>query len=62
MACGLEEEWQRLKLTVDKEQIVVVEDDEDNAKDEQIALCLFSRLHTQFSFNARAMKLVLRNL
>jgi len=41
---------------------VVVEDDEDNAKDEQIALCLFSRLHTQFSFNARAMKLVLRNL
>ncbi|KAJ8425825.1 hypothetical protein Cgig2_015900 [Carnegiea gigantea] len=61
MACGLEEEWQRLKLTADEEQIVVMEDNKDNAKDEQIALCLFGRLYTQSSFNARAMKSVLCN-
>ncbi|KAJ8445872.1 hypothetical protein Cgig2_000184 [Carnegiea gigantea] len=62
MACGLGEEWQRLKLIADEEQIVVVEDDEDNAKDKQIALCLFGCLHTQSSFNARAMKSMLQNL
>ena len=46
MPCGLEEEGQRLKLIADEEQIMVMEDDENNVKDEQIVLCLFARLHT----------------
>ena len=52
MASGLKEEWQRLTLTLDEEKIVVVDDEDDNEKDEQIALCLFSRLHIRSSFNA----------
>jgi len=36
----LEEAWQNLGLTADEEQVIIVDDEEDNAKDEQIALCL----------------------
>ncbi|KAJ8437316.1 hypothetical protein Cgig2_015047 [Carnegiea gigantea] len=62
MGTGLEEAWQNLTLTEDEEKTVTVDDEEDLAKDEQIALCLLGRLHTDISFNTRAMKSILRNV
>ncbi|KAJ8433507.1 hypothetical protein Cgig2_018041 [Carnegiea gigantea] len=62
MAAGLVEKWQNLKLTVEEETVIIVDDEEDNAKAEQIALCLVGRLHTNLSFNVRAMKSVFRNI
>ncbi|KAJ8432653.1 hypothetical protein Cgig2_011819 [Carnegiea gigantea] len=44
----------------DEEQIVIIDDEEDNAKDEQIALYMLGRLHTKIAFNAKAMKSALR--
>ena len=59
---GLEEVWQNLTLTEEEEKVLIVDDDEDIANDEQIALCLLGRLYTDLSFNACAMKTVLRNV
>ncbi|KAJ8436633.1 hypothetical protein Cgig2_029879 [Carnegiea gigantea] len=48
----LEELWQNLTLTEDEEKVLIVDDEKDTMKDEQIALCLLGRLHTEVSFNA----------
>ena len=62
MAFGLEEQWQKPRLTVEEEKVAVA-DDEDNAeKNEHIALCLLGSLHTDGSFNAKAMNSVFRNI
>ncbi|KAJ8423471.1 hypothetical protein Cgig2_013514 [Carnegiea gigantea] len=62
MSTSLEEEWQKLRLTEDEEQVVLVDDEEDSEKNEQIALCLLGKLFTDASFNIRAIKSVFRNL
>jgi len=41
---------------------VVADEEEDVEKNAQIALCLLGRLHTDTSFNAKAMKSVFRNI
>ncbi|KAJ8422740.1 hypothetical protein Cgig2_015548 [Carnegiea gigantea] len=62
MSTGLEEVWENLTLTEEEEKVLIVDDDEDTANDEQITLCLLGRLYIDLSFNARAMKTVMRNV
>ncbi|KAJ8448891.1 hypothetical protein Cgig2_030747 [Carnegiea gigantea] len=58
----IEEAWQKLKLTAEEESVVVADEEEDAEKNAQIALCLLGRLHTDTSFNIRAMKSVFCNI
>ena len=49
-------------VALDEEKVIIVGDEEDNAKNEWIALCLLGHLDINASFNARAMKSIIHNI
>jgi len=51
MAAALEEAWSRLRLTEEEEKVMLLEDEVQNDKDEDIALCLLGKLSSMSSFN-----------
>ncbi|KAJ8425866.1 hypothetical protein Cgig2_028211 [Carnegiea gigantea] len=61
MATGLKEDWQRLKLTEEEEEIAICDEEILSEKVEQVALCLLGKLHTESYFNPGALKMVLKN-
>jgi len=62
MASALEEAWNRLTLTGDEEEAAIFEEETPTEKLEEIQLCLWGKLLTNKQFNARAMKVVLKNI
>ena len=62
MASGLEEVWQRLTLTEEEDEVIDVDDVDSDEKFEHIELCLYGKLLTEKSFNARIMKTILKNI
>ena len=62
MASGLDEAWNWLTLTGDEEEATIFEEETPVEKLEEIKLCLWGKLMTTKQFNARAMKMVLKNI
>ncbi|KAJ8426125.1 hypothetical protein Cgig2_005770 [Carnegiea gigantea] len=56
MASGLKEVWQRLNLTEEEDEVIDVDDVDFEERSEQIELCLYGKLLTEKSFNARITK------
>ena len=62
MASCLEEEWKRLKLTKEEEEIIVCDEEDPSEKAKQVALCLLGKLNTTNYFNPGAMKMELKDI
>lgn len=62
MAIGLEDDWRRLKLTANEEEIIICDEEALSEKAEQVALCLLDMLYTTSYFNSGALKSILKNI
>jgi len=62
MAFELEDVMHKLRSTGAEEEIIIADDIEFDEKDNQIALCVYSKLLTEKSFNPRAMKTIFSNI
>jgi len=62
MEFGLEEIWNRLKLTEVEEEVAVFEEEGPLKKAEEIELSLIGKLLTTQNFNGKVMKTVFKNI
>ena len=59
---GLEEIWNKLKLTKAEEEVAVFEEEVPSEKAKEIELSLIGKLLTTQNFNGNVMKTVLKNI